>query len=180
MISPDDILLPEITGSYYQQSKCGYTSDKLNPDIDLENSIGIYSYDHIEGLKLESLKFIQELLNKHNKIVVTVDVSGCFDHAFTLFNTTEGVYIVDSYIWQKTLEKRPFDLDKFYSMLIDINQYIKLYSNSDKKYKTFNCTSEETFNACAKVWCDFWQVKNLSGVSGNLDYYNIDCYIPKQ
>lgn len=186
MISPDDISLPEIDSDCDYRTSCGYTSNKLNQDIDWKNCIGIYSYDGIKRLEMKTLICIQELLNKHNKIVVTVDVSDWFDHEFTLFNTTEGIYIADSYLNNRTLEKRPFDLDKMFSMLIDINKYIKLYSpcemysNTEKKYKIFNCTSEETFNACAKIWCDFWQVKPQLGVSGNLDYYNINCYIPKQ
>ncbi len=184
MISVDDIILPDT-----EDTSCGITTHLINQDINFDNRVSIFSAVILDNnvskykkLQMDDLKRIDELIIEHHKLVLEIDVAGHFDHTFTLYNTTNGIYIVDSYLYQKKLEKRPFDLNKLYQMLIDVDAYINKYEQCEcidgitKTKKYYNGTSIVTFNECAKIWNNFWDVTDISGASGNLDYYTIKCY----
>lgn len=176
MISVDDIVLPDTC-----ITSCGLIAEMLNPDFD--NPICIYSRKPTNThLQMEDLKRIDELLIQYNKVVLEIDIAGWFDHTFTLYNTNEGIYVVDSYVHQKTVQKRPFDLDKLYEMLIEVSKYIGVYEKDEiydfhlGRNVIIDGTSAQTFNECAKIWYNFWNAHDISGARGNLDYYIINCY----
>lgn len=176
MISIDDIILPDT-----DETSCGKTTRMLNPDIDTYENTVIYEKYTTESktLFLDDLKLIGQLLIKNNKIIVLIDVAGWFSHMFTLYNTKQGIYIAESYIWQKKIEKHKFDLDKLYEMLIQIPKYIGSYEKCEDRDNRVNGTSKQTFDECAKIWYDFWDAHHPTGSRGTLDYYKIECYIPE-
>jgi hypothetical protein len=166
MISVDEIVLPDAC-----VTSCGQTAKMLNQDINFDNPILIYNnYRCKRNLHIDDLKQIDELLIQYNKLVLEIDVAGWFDHVFTLYNTNEGIYVVESYIHQKAPEKHRFDLDKLYQMLIDVSKYIGVGDRES--------TSTQRFDECAKIWYGFWNARHITGASGNLDYYTIQYYHP--
>lgn len=163
------------------ETSCGRTSEMINPDVDFAKPTLIY-HDSFGPLNLDILNQIDILLSQDKKLVLEIDIAGWFNHMFTLYQTIEGIYIVDSYIFQRTLEKRPIKLDMLYAMLIETSTYVGLY----EKREVFDCvtkrkviadgTSNEIFDRCGRAWYEFWGTRHLTGSRGNLDYYIINCY----
>lgn len=205
MLSVDNIVLPDI-----DDTRCGVTTKMLNPDIDMNKEIAIYKRyiyreedqgkrfpadgnfhdkyttdisENKNPPRIEDLKRITELLFKHGKVIVKIDIAGWFSHMFTLYNTVDGIYIAESYIFHKTIEKRPFDLDKLYEMLLKVSKYVGFYEKIEvsvmdgeiEREKLSDHTSDKTFDECAKIWYDFWGGYHVTGSRGNLDYYTITC-----
>lgn len=185
MLSPQDIVLSEDV----DQTNCGSITALINPDVDFSKPIRLYSkcvgYKDTSkpaALHLDIFKKVEVLLAQKNKVVLEVDVAGWFDHMFTLYYTTEGVYVVDSYIWQHKLQVRPIDLPALFEMLIKVSEYVGLYSQCAYYDAVTQCkfweygTSPETFDGCAAVWYDFWGTRHITGARGALDYMFINCY----
>lgn len=181
MITPEEIVLPET-----DDTRCGKIAERLNPDIDWSRPINFFSQPQDGPLTVEQCQEIGKLLDTHNKIMIEVNVAGYFDHTFTLFNTTEGVYIADSYIYQRTVGKRPLDLKKLYEMLVSVSKCVgkyetcRVYNHRSKSWKTTECTSIETFGECEKVWHTFWGTKPIDGSQCRLNYYWIRVYKPAE
>lgn len=151
MISINDVVLP-----CTDKTSCYETAKMINPDIDFYQKILIHKQSaennkYSKTLQMDDLKQIKELLLQHNRLVIMIGMEPAFGHTFTLLNTIEGIYIVDSYIGQQTLEKRSFNLDKFLKMLISISKYV------------ISEYTDENYNECTKIWYDFWDKLPIGG-----------------
>ena len=159
-----------------------HTSSRYNnPDINWDYCETIYSYRRDKELKLETLNKINEFIKKYSKIIVDIQIAGCFSHEFALYNGSNGLYIIDN--WRSPINKRLFNLDELYSMLIILDKFMEPYIPpeisewSENKYRANTSTSSEKFNTCKKIWCDFWKADNLTGSWGFSNYYYIEIYI---
>lgn len=65
------------------------------------------------------------------------------DHVFVLCHTTEGLYVIDSYINQRRTQKRPFDFNKFKEFIHEM-------------YKNLDLPDTKIIS---ELWRDFWNVR---------------------
>lgn len=106
---------------------------------------------------------IKRCLAECRMVAVEVWAGVDHEHVFILVNTTENIYIIDSYINERRVEKRPFDLDKFREFVNDIHNIL------DYEIQT------ESPNKISEMWGEFWNVKTPELPEG--DSYVLEVFI---
>lgn len=150
-----------------QNNSCGLTTELINGNYyKTHTNVEIYSlWPKGQLINDEHIKLLHNIIISHNKVIISIDIAGWFDHVFTLFQTDKGIFILDSYKYNYDMDMRQFDLDEFLDLLLIIGRYI---SSDDENYEKFDIVCE--------LWITFWNVERITGSKGPLDYYIVDVY----
>jgi hypothetical protein len=168
-----------------EETRCGGIFDTLMPNCDQIHLYEADRYEHDDKPFTDDHLFkIVNLCIKHGKLGIHMGFNDWVDHCFVLYHINNKFYIVDSYVWQRKVEYREFDIQSikiFFDSIPSIDKINTVYNSVPFISQNHLDTKSDAYKQVCSLYDDIsdkWEilfkcdVRNIS----KMTLYSVHCH----